>query len=84
VWVNDQGIATSMAEAEFKRMARSFVRGRAVVQGNGALRAGASVKFSGNRSGFNVEGYIVSSRHIIEGASGFTTEVRFCSDGEPS
>ncbi len=83
VLVSSQDGAKAMAEAELARAARNFLRGRAVIEGNGELFAGSTVKFSGMRPGFNVTAYVVSTRHVMELSRGFTTELNFCSNTMP-
>ena len=78
-----RGAAKDVAVAELNRLARNFLRGRAVVDGNGKLFAGVSIKFTGHRDGFNPEAYVISARHLYESNRGFSTEVRFCSNTFP-
>jgi len=83
VWVNSQEAAKRMATAEMNRLARMGIRGRATIQGNGALRAGQPINFKDQKAGFNPEVYIVSSRHRISNKSGFVTEITFCGNTKP-
>ena len=83
VLVTSQGGAKAMAQAEMNRLARNFLRGKAVIQGNGEVRAGGLIKFAGHRDGFNPEVYVVSSKHVIETTGGFTTEINFCGNTYP-
>lgn len=83
VLVNSQEGAVEMAKAELNRLARNFLRGRAVVQGNGAVHAGTKVKFSGHQEKYNPEGYVISSRHRVFVKGGFTSEIVFCSNAFP-
>ncbi len=82
VLVSTQAGAKEMATSEINRAARTALRGRAVVQGNGALRSGTRVKFSGHATGLNPEGYVVASRHMVE-EGGFTTEIHFVGNTKP-
>jgi phage protein D len=82
VHVADASAAKSMAEGELNRFARSFVRGSAKVSGQGTIKAGTLVKFKEFASGFNPEGYVVSSRHLVEGGV-YTTEFQFIGNTEP-
>ena len=82
--VGSQGGAQSAADAELARMARSFLRGSATVEGDGALRAGIMVKLKGFRDGFNPEAYVVACRHVMEGRRGFLTELNFCANAFPT
>jgi phage protein D len=84
VWVNSQQMAKTMAVAELNRLARMGVKGRATVQGNGNLHAGAPVNFKDQKAGFNPEVFIVSSRHRISNKSGFVTELTFCGNTKPA
>ncbi len=80
VQVSSQGMAKTLAVAELNRMARSFLRGKAIVAQNAALRSGVSVKFEGHREGFNAEGYVLSTRHRWYMNGDATTEVLFCAN----
>jgi len=82
VHVADDGAAKDMAIAELNRAARQFVRGRATVQGNGEIRAGALVSFKNFATGFNPEVFVVSSRHVVEGGN-YTTEFQFVGNTKP-
>ncbi|MEQ1508477.1 MAG: contractile injection system protein, VgrG/Pvc8 family, partial [Myxococcota bacterium] len=84
VEVSTQEGAKAIAVAELNRMAMSFLRGKAVVQGNGALHFGARIKFTEHQSGFNPEGVVMSSRHRVFMGSGFTTELVFNSNTYPN
>lgn len=83
VWLDSQTSAKDVAVAELNRMARNFLRGRAVIQGDGSLHVGVNVKFSEHRQGYNPEVYILSSRHRVFVGSGHTTEIQFCSNTYP-
>lgn len=84
VHVSTQAGATAMAEGEFNRLARTLVRGKATVQGNGAIHAGVKIALKDNAVGFNPEGYVVSARHIVESGEGFITEFHFVGNTKPS
>lgn len=83
VQVSTDGGAEAMAVGELNRLARSFVRGRAIVQANGDLYAGVGVTFSGMDAGGNPEGVVVSCRHVADIRSGTTTEIHFVSNTKP-
>ena len=83
VQVTSQAEAKALAGHELNRLARSFLRGMAVVQGNGALHAGALVCFKEQEKGFNPEAFVVSSRHRIVVEQGMTTEISFVSNTWP-
>ena len=83
LWVDSQESATALAEAEMNRLGRGFLRGRATVQGNGALHVGRLVKFTGHPDKFNPTGFVLSARHRVYVGGGFTTELVFCSNSYP-
>lgn len=83
VWIDSQDSAKNVAVAELNRMARNFLRGRAILQGDGALHVGVNVKFVEHRQGYNPEAFVLSSRHRIFIGSGHTTEIVFCSNTYP-
>ena len=76
--------ATALAKAELNRLARSFLRGRATLEGNGALRADTLVSFAGHPSGYNPTAYVLSSRHRVQVGEGFRTEIVFCGNTFPA
>ena len=78
--VSSQSMALDIAKAEINRLARSFCRGSATVKGNDAIRAGAVVEFEGLAPGQNGKVFVLSSRHVISGRTGYTTEFTFCSN----
>lgn len=82
VWVDDQGVAQAMAEAHLNRMARQFVQGRAVIEGDGQIRAGVKVKFKGFATGFNPEVVVVGSKHVVAHGE-YTTEFWFEGNTKP-
>lgn len=77
------GSAEAMAKGEMDRLARSYVRGRITVQGNGNLYAGVKVKVSGQFKGYNAEGYVISSKHVVEPNQGMKTQVTFVGNTKP-
>lgn len=81
--VSAQGGAKGIAMAELNRAARNFLRGRATIDGDANIFAGAVVKFSGHREGFNPEAYVISARHRIVFKRGFETQFNFCSNTLP-
>ncbi len=84
VLVTTQSGAKEMAVGELNRLARRFMRGRAVIQGNGEINAGSVVKFKGLFEKFNPTALVVSTRHIVEPTRGFTTEIQFCGNTWPT
>ena len=83
VWVATQTGAKALARAQLNRLARGFLRGRALIDGDAALRANTLVRFSGHHDGFNPTAYVLSSRHRISVGQGFETEILFCSNTFP-
>ena len=84
VLVTSDSGASTLAAGELNRLARNFLRGKATILGNASLRAGVNVKFTEHAQGFCPEGFVVSSRHRVSPASGFMTEVMFCSNTYPA
>lgn len=78
--VSTQEQADMLAKSEMERLARRFGRGKAVIVGNGSLRAGSTITMDGFGQGINGDHYVVSSRHIIRPQVGYRTEVTFCSN----
>ncbi len=83
VWVSVQGAAEAMANGEMNRLARSLIRGRIKMEGDGQFFAGAIVQTEGLRDGYDVTGYVVSARHMVEFGGGFTTEIVFVGNTAP-
>lgn len=83
VHVADEAAARSMAESELNRLARGYVRGSALVEGTGEVRAGKLIKFKEFATGFNPEAYVVSSRHFVE-AGVYKTEFHFIGNTKPT
>lgn len=82
--MGSQGSAKDVAVSELNRMARNFLRGTATVDGNSGLHAGARVRFTGHRNGFNPDVYVISARHVFEFRRGYSTEIQFCSNTMPT
>ncbi|NOY26091.1 MAG: phage late control D family protein [Oligoflexia bacterium] len=78
--VSSQSMAKEVAKAELERLARGFCRGSATVQGDDTIRAGSMVEFTGLPSGQNGKVFVLASRHVISGRTGYTTEFTFCSN----
>jgi len=83
VFVSSESGAKAMAQGELNRLARNFMRGRATVNGTGEVKAGKSVKFTGQRLNFNPEGYVISVRHTVESTGLHQTQIIFCSNVHP-
>lgn len=77
--VFSQGAANLLAKAEINRIARGFLRGSMIIQGNEKVRANTIVTIEGVQAGFNGEVFVVATRHVISEREGYTTEVQFCS-----
>ena len=84
VHVSSQDAAKAMAVGELNRLARGFLRGRIAVPGNAQIFAGVKIKVTGQRGGFNPEGFVISSRHIVEPSTGARTEFQFCGNTYPT
>ena len=65
--------ARSLAETEFKRLARSFVSGRAVAEGDARIRAGAKVTLRGLGPLFDGAFYVTDARHTFDATYGYRT-----------
>ena len=70
--VNDDE-ARVAAEAQFRTMARRFVTGRGLAEGDGRLRVGASVELLGVGALFEGRYTVTEVRHTFDGAEGFRT-----------
>jgi phage protein D len=84
VFVDNQQMADELAKSQLNRLARSFLRGRAIVEGSAAITAGSRVKFLGTKGNFQPEGYVISARTRAYVGSGETTEIVFCSNTHPN
>jgi hypothetical protein len=60
------------------------VRGTATVVGRADLRAGSRVKLAGRQPGFDLDVFVIASRHVLEPGRGYATELRFCSNTMPT
>lgn len=78
--VTTQEMADELAKAEMERIARRFGRGKAVIVGDGHLRAGSTLNIEQLGKGVNGAHYVISSRHVIRPQVGYQTEVTFCSN----
>lgn len=65
--------ARHFAEAQFRKMARGFVKGRGVAQGDGQIRVGARVNLPGIGGLFTGEYYVCEVRHVFTADQGFFT-----------
>ncbi len=69
-----QGEARSLAEAEFARRARGFVRVEAECEGNPALRVGSHVKLVDVSPRFDNTYYVTACLHRFDRQSGYSTQ----------
>ncbi len=65
--------ARALAEAHFRRTARRFVRGRAVAEGDGRLRAGTHVTLRGLGPMFDGAYYVTEVKHAFDPVHGYRT-----------
>ncbi len=65
--------AQALAGAQFRRMARRFVSGRAVAEGDARLRVGAQVRLGGLGELFDGAYTVTEVRHSFDGVNGFRT-----------
>ena len=78
--IQSQSQATEVAKAEMNRLARQFMKGTGVADGNDGIRANTVVELKGLSKGYNGKVYVISTRHIITANSGYLTEFTFCSN----
>jgi phage protein D len=71
-----QDEARCFAEAHFRKMARRFVTGRAVAEGDGRIRVGTHVEITNVGPLFEGAYYVTEVRHTYDGQKGFRTH--FC------
>jgi uncharacterized protein len=67
--------AGALAAAEYRRRARRFLRGEAIVEGNGRLRVGAQVALRGCGPLFDGTYTVVTLRHSFDLEAGFRTRL---------
>jgi phage protein D len=65
--------AQNLAEANYRRVARRFVTGRGMAEGDGNIRVGAHITLTGLGAMFNGEYYVTEARHTFDGQRGFRT-----------
>ncbi len=68
--------AQARATAAFRRMARRFVTGRGVAEGDGRIRVGARVELKGLGPLFNGSYYVSEARHQFHNERGYQTVFR--------
>jgi len=72
----DDTEARAIAEASFRHMARSFVRGEGVAEANGAIRVGARLALTGLGALFDGSYRATAVTHRFDQAMGLRTEFR--------
>lgn len=83
VVTSDSG-ASAIAAAELERLGRNFLRGRAVVDGDGNLYPGGGINWVVSDK-MKAETLIISTRHIVTTQpEDFRTEVTFSSNTSPN
>lgn len=65
--------AQSLAEANYRRVARRFITGRGMAEGDGNIRVGTHMTLAGLGAMFNGEYYVTEARHTFDGQRGFRT-----------
>lgn len=72
------GEARALAEAEYRRMARRFVRVEGIAEGDARLRAGSHVILAGLSGLFDGRYYVTDVRHTFDLENGFRSA--FCAE----
>ena len=65
--------AQAQAEAQYRRIARRFVTGRGIAEGDGRIRVGSYVNLAGLGPLFNGKYFVTAVRHTFDGQQGFRT-----------
>ena len=68
--------AEALADARFRQMARGFIRGSGIAEGDGRLRVGTHVRIKGLGQMFNGLYYVCSVKHIFDPTTGYRTHFR--------
>jgi len=68
--------AQTIAEANFRQLARRFVTGRALAQGDGRLRVGTHVTINGVGDLFEGEYYVSAVRHLFDRNTGYQCDFK--------
>lgn len=68
-----QSEARSFAEASYRKMARRFITGRAVAEGDGRIRVGTHVDLTGVGAPFEGEYFVTEVCHTYDAMNGFRT-----------
>lgn len=77
VFVTDQEVAKSMAEAAFNRHSMTVQQGRLRVKGDGQYRVGTLVEVEGVGDSYTTGGLVVATRHTYMPKTGYETEISF-------
>ena len=78
--VSDQSMAKVIAKAELNRISRQYTRGSVKITGDCRIRAGSMITLKGLPKGSNGRFFVVGARHVLSPATGYVTEVNFCSN----
>jgi len=78
--VSDQSMAKVIAKAELNRISRQYARGSVKITGDCRIRAGSMITLEGFPKGSNGRFFVVGARHVLSAATGYVTEVNFCSN----
>lgn len=70
----NQDEARYFAEAHYRRMARGFVRGHGVAEGDGRIRVGTRIEIQGVGGLFGQAYYVTDVRHTFDMVQGFLTQ----------
>jgi phage protein D len=73
--------AQSLAESAYRMLARRFLTGQGVTEGDGRIRVGAQLTLDGLGPLFNGVYYVCETRHVYDSANGFRTHFRVESPG---
>ena len=66
--------AQALAEAQYRRVARRFVIGNGVAEGDARVRVGANLSLAGLGPLFDGKYYVTRARHLFESRSGLRTQ----------
>lgn len=68
--------AQVLAEAEFRQIARQFVTGTGITDGDGRIQVGATIEIGGLDDMFNGRYYVVEVSHMFDNTFGYQTRFR--------
>jgi|SRR5579859_964631 len=66
--------AQTLAESEYRRVARRFVTGTGMAEGDSRLRVGTKLTLKATGTMFDGNYYVTRTRHMFDGISGFRTQ----------